>query len=137
MARTALTAVTAARSGGTALGAGATPDATNGNVYASPGPFKSEIIIHNADASPHSVIVRASGYQGAPTGAANSGYVTDQYQPFAQASAGDLTFPVAATSYAVLGTLEGDRFAQADGSLWLDWSASTSMTVFVKQSPVL
>ena len=37
------------------------------------------------------LIVRASGYQGTPTGAANSGYVTGQYQPFATASTGDLT----------------------------------------------
>jgi hypothetical protein len=136
MARTALTAVTSARNGGTALGAGATPDATNGNIYAA-GPFKAEFIIHNADSSPHTVIARASGYQGVPGGAANSGYVTGQYQPFAAAASGDLSFIVAATSYAVLGPLDGDRFAQADGSLWLDWTASTSVTVFVKQSPVL
>jgi hypothetical protein len=136
MARTALTAVTGNRNGGTALGTGATPDATNGNIYAA-GPFKAEVIIHNADSSAHTVIVRASGYQGVPGGAANSSYVSGQYQPFAQASAGDLSFAVAATSYAVLGPLDGDRFAQPDGSLWLDWSASTSVTVFVKQSPVL
>jgi hypothetical protein len=135
MARTALIAVTGVRNGGTALGAGATPDATNGNIYAA-GPFKAEVIIHNADSSAHSVILRAGGYQGVPTGAANSGYITDQYQPFAQASVGDLTVAVAATSYTVL-TLESDRFTQPDGSLWLDWSASTSMTVWVKQSPRL
>jgi hypothetical protein len=135
MARTALTAVAGVRSGGTALGAGATPDATNGNIYAA-GPFKAEILIHNADSSAHSVIVRAGGYQGVAGGAANSGYVTDQYQPFAQASAGDLTVSVAATSYTVL-TLESDRFTQPDGSLWLDWPASTSMTVWVKQAPTL
>lgn len=135
MARTALIAVTGVRNAGTALGAGATPDATNGNIYAA-GPFKAEVIIHNADSSAHSVIVRAGGYQGVPTGAANSGYITDQYQPFAQASVGDLTVAVAATSYTVL-TLETDRFTQPDGSLWLDWSASTSVTVWVKQSPRL
>jgi hypothetical protein len=135
MARTPLTAVTAVRSGGTPLGAGATPDATNGNVYPA-GPFKAEVIIHNADSSAHSVIARAGGYQGVASGAANSGYVTDQYQPFAQASVGDLSFSVAATSYAVL-TLESDRFTQPDGSLWLDWTASTSMTVYIKQGPTL
>lgn len=135
MARTALTAVTAVRNGGTALGAGATPDATNGNIYAA-GPFKAEVVIHNADSSAHSVIVRAGGYQGLPGGAANSGYVTDQYQPFAQASAGDLSVSVAATSFTVL-NLDSSRFTQPDGSLWLDWSASTSMTVYVKQSPTL
>jgi len=137
MARTALTAVTSVRNGGTALGAGATPDATNGNIYASPGPFKSEVIIHNGDSSAHTVIVRAGGYQGTAAGAANSSYVTDQYQPFAEASAGDLSVSVAATSYTVLAQLDGDRFAQPDGSLWLDWSASTSMTVWVKQTGTL
>jgi hypothetical protein len=137
MARTALTAVTSVRNGGTPLGAGATPDATNGNIYASPGAFKSEVIIHNADSSPHTVIVRAGGYGGVATGAANSGYTTDEYQPFAGASAGDLSVIVAATSFTVLTSLDGDRFGQSDGSLWLDWSASTSMTVWVRQSPVL
>lgn len=137
MTRQALTAVTAVRNGGVSLGAGATPDVTDGNFYPSPGPFKSEFIVHNADSSAHTVIVRAGGYQGVPGGAANSGYVTGQYQPFAQASAGDMSFIVAATSFAVIGPLDGDRFSQPDGSVWLDWSANTSMTVWVRQSPVL
>jgi hypothetical protein len=136
MARTPLTAAAAVRNGGTPLGNGATPDATNGNIYA-PGPFKAEFIIHNADSSPHSVIVRSGGYQGVPGGAANSGYVTDQYQPFAGASAGDVTVVVAATSYLMLRQLDGSRFAQADGSVWLDWTANTSMTVYVVQGQVL
>lgn len=137
MARTPLTAVASVRSGGTPLGAGATPDATNGNIYASPGPFKSEVLIHNADSSAHSVIIRASGYAGTAAGAANSSYATGQYQPYAEASTGDLTVSVAATSYLALTGLDGDRFAQQDGSLWLDWTASTSMTVWVRQSAVL
>ena len=73
MARTALYSAQSVRNSGTPLGAGATPDATNGNIYANPGPFKSEIFIHNGDSSAHNVIVRASGYAGVATGAANSG----------------------------------------------------------------
>jgi hypothetical protein len=137
MARTALYSAQSVRNSGTPLGAGATPDATNGNIYANPGPFKSEIFIHNGDSSAHNVIVRASGYAGVATGAANSGATGTQYQPFAEASVGDLTVTIAATSYLVLASLEGDRFAQSDGSLWLDWSASTSITVWIRQGPYL
>jgi hypothetical protein len=136
-ARTALTAQAAVRNGGVLLTGGATPDATNGNIVASPGAFHADIIIYNGDNSSHSVIVRATGYAGLPTGAGNSGYTTDQYQPFAEASAGDLTFAVTATTYAFVGPLDTDRFGQSDGSLWLDWTASTSVLVWVIQKPYM
>jgi hypothetical protein len=137
-ARTALTAVQLSRVGGVAQGAGATPDATNGNSAVSPGPFRSIIIVKNADGSSHSCIIRASGYAGVPTGAANSGYVAGQYQPYATASRGDLTVVVTNGTSQVI-DLEGDdeRFTQPDGSLWLDWTASTSMTVWILQRPYL
>jgi len=136
MARTALSVITLTRDAGTILGSGATPDATNGNIVAGPvGPFRLTILVLNADSSNHNLIVRASGYAGAATGAANASYATGQYQPFAQASVGDLTVTCAHTSggYTLIEHLTSDRFAQPDGSLWLDWSASTSMTVWVAQ----
>lgn len=140
MARTALTPVSLTRNAGSSLGTGATPDATNGNIVAGPvGPFHLGILVLNADSANHNLIVRAGGYQGSATGAANSGYVTGQYQPFAQASVGDLTISCLHTGggYTLIEALETDRFSQADGSLWLDWAASTSMTVWVFQKPYM
>lgn len=139
-ARTALTPVQLARNAGSSLTAGATPDAVNGNIVAGPvGAFKLGILILNADSANHSLIIRAGGYQGVPGGAANSGYITDQYQPFAQASVGDLTVVCAHTGggYTLIEALENDRFSQQDGSLWLDWTASTSMTVWTFQKPYM
>jgi hypothetical protein len=137
MARTALTAVQLANVGGVNAGAGVAPDATNGNIVVSPGPFRSLIVVYNTGSSA-SLYIRASGYQGTPTGAANSGYVTAQYQPFATASTGDLTVTLGASVYTVV-DLEQDpeRFTQSDGSLWLDWSTSTDITVLMLQRPYM
>lgn len=139
-ARTALTPVQLSRNAGSSLGAGVTPDATNGNIVAGPvGPFHLGILVLNADSANHSLIIRAGGYSGVPSGAANSGYVTGQYQPFASASTGDLTVTCLHTGggYTIIESLETDRFTQADGSLWLDWSASTSMTAWIIQRPYM
>lgn len=140
MARTALTPVSLSLNAGANLTVGATPDATNGNIVAGPvGPFHLGILVLNADSANHSLIIRASGYAGAATGAGNASYATDQYQPFAQASVGDLTIVCAHTTggYTLIEKLETDRFTQADGSLWLDWTASTSMTVWTFQKPYM
>jgi hypothetical protein len=132
MARTVLTALQLPGVGG-ASAALAAPDATNGNIIASPGPFKALIVVTNTG-SAQSLYVRAGGYQGVPTGAANSGYVIDQYQPIATASIGDLTVALAADETTVV-DLDQDtgRFTQADGSVWLDWSAATAPTVLAVQ----
>jgi hypothetical protein len=139
MARTVLTAAQLpSYAGGVNAGAGVVPDHTNGNIVASPGPFRSLIVVSNTG-SAVSLIVRASGYQGTPTGAANSGYVTGQYQPFATASIGDLTVSCTADVTTVV-DLEGDteRFTQSDGSMWLDWAAATTdLLVWVAQRPYM
>lgn len=138
--RTALIPVQLGRDGGSGIGNGATPDAVNGNIVAGPvGAFHLGILVLNADSSNHNLIIRAGGYQGVPSGAANSGYLTDQYQPFAAASVGDLTVTCAHTGggYTLIESLTTDRFSQQDGSLWLDWVASTSMTVWVWQKPYM
>lgn len=141
MARTALSVVQATtRNTGYNLGAGVTPDATNGNIVAGPvGPFNLSILVYNADSANHTMILRASGYAGAATGAANASYAINQYQPFAQASIGDVSVTCAHTTggYTSFEALVTDQFAQSDGSLWIDWSASTSMTVWVWQRPYM
>jgi hypothetical protein len=137
MARTALTAALLPNNGGVSAGAGVIPDHTNGNIYASPGPFKSEIIVANAG-SAINLIVRASGYQGVPAGAANSAYTTDQYQPYATASIGDLTVSLTANATTVVAfERDAERFTQPDGSLWLDWGTATNLLVFLVQHPYM
>jgi hypothetical protein len=141
MSRTALTVTQlTTRDTGVNLGAGVTPDATNGNIVAGPiGAWHLTILVLNADSSNHTLIARAGGYAGAATGAANASYGVDQYQPFAQASVGDLSVTCAHTTggYTLIESLTTDRYAQSDGSLWLDWSASTSLTVWVIQKPYM
>ena len=50
---------------------------------------------------------------------------------FEQSSSGDLAVVVAATSTQAVQINNNGRFQQADGSLSLDWDASTSVTVWV------
>jgi hypothetical protein len=135
MARTVLTATPMLGVGGVSGGAGVEPDHTNGNIVPSPGPFRSIIVVTNSGSSVN-LIIRASGYQGVPAGAANSGYTTDQYQPFATASAGDLTVALAANATTFV-DLEVDtgRFTQGDGSMWLDWGTVTNLLCWVAQRP--
>ena len=137
MSRTAFSAIQLDNVGGVNAGAGVVPDHTNGNIIVSPGPFKVVIVVANSGSAVN-LIVRASGYQGTPTGAANSGYVTGQYQPFATASTGDLTVSLTADVTTVV-TFEQDeeRFTQSDGSLWLDWGTDTDLLVWVLQRPYL
>ena len=81
-----------------------------------------------------SLLVRASGYAGVATGAANASYVTAQYQPIMSASIGDLTVTLAASETTVVSLVQDvGRFTQADGSLWLDWSTASGLTVAVYQ----
>jgi hypothetical protein len=117
-------------------------DATNGNylpftIGSSYGPYSTVLIVANADSASHNVILRASGYTGLPGDAANSGLVAPQNTVFTQSSVGDLTITVANGTTRYIGPFTTDRFTQADGSLWFDWSAATSMTVIVQQFPVI
>ncbi len=133
MARTVLTATQLPNNGGISVGAGVVPDHTNGNIVASPGPFRSLIIVQNSSSAVN-LIVRASGYQGTPTGAANSGYITGQYQPFATASIGDLTVSLTANVTTVVDfETDEERFTQPDGSMWLDWGTTTNLLAWVVQ----
>jgi len=137
MARTVLTATQLPNVGGVSAGAGVEPDHTNGNIVASPGPFRSLVVVQNSSTAVN-LIVRASGYQGTPTGAANSSYTTDQYQPFATASIGDLTVSLTANATTVVDfEQDSERFTQADGSLWLDWGTVTNLLVWILQRPYM
>jgi hypothetical protein len=118
-----------------------TPDAANGNVLpfapaGTPptfGPFHVVLVVTNADTAAHTLIIRGSGYTGAAAGAANSGLPSPANTVFTQGSLGDASYAVAASSTQYIGPLTTDRFVQPNhttgGDLWLDWTASTSMTV--------
>lgn len=143
MARTAITTGLAGLSydAGTLAPSAQSADATNGNyvpdtVGSSYGPFKTVLIVANGDSSPHTVILRGSGYTGAANGAANSGIPSPQNTVFTQSTVGDLSVAVANGTTQYIGPFTTDRFAQPDGSLWIDWSAATSMTITVLQLPV-
>ena len=138
MSRTALTPLVAVRNGGVVLGAGtAGAPAGTGMIVPSPGPYRLEVQVAIAGAAPVNVIFRASGYQGLASGAVNSGYLTGQYQPFADASAGDLSVAVSSSTTQLFTDLETDRFAQADGSLWIDVSLATYVTIWTIQRPYM
>lgn len=130
-ARTALTTEKLVRDGGVAQSAGATPDASNGNTVAFPGPFSVLIVVKNADSGSHTCTVRAGGSGVTASGGAAAAV------PFAQATVGDLVVTVANGTTQIIQIDTTDRFTQKDGSLSLDWSASTSMTVWVYQLPYL
>jgi hypothetical protein len=137
MARTALSATQLPNVGGANVGAGVAPDHTNGNILASPGPFRSLLIVSNSGSSA-SLIIRASGYQGVASGAANASYVTGQYQPYATASIGDLTVTLAASVTTVVDLgVDAERFTQNDGSVWFDWSTASGLLVFAVQRQYL
>lgn len=143
MARTALTPVQLAADAGVAQGASGTVDATNGNVVSlnvagSPatfGPFQVLLVVANADTVSHNVIIRGAGYTGAANGAVNSGIPSPQNTVFTQGTLGDLSVTVANATTQVIGPFTTDRFVNG-GALWIDWSASTSMSVWVYQIPV-
>ena len=115
VARIALTPITAVRGGGVALGVGTSAAvASTGMIVNGPvGAFHLELQVANGTSSPVNVIIRASGYQGTPGQAANSGYLTDQYQPYAAASAGDLVVAVAANATVLITDLDTGRFSRS------------------------
>lgn len=78
--------------------------------------------------------VRASG--SGPDASGNAQSVTPQNTVFTQATMGDLVFSIPAGETVVCPPLTSDRFSQStDGSLSLDWSASTSMLVWAMYLP--
>jgi|ERR1700722_7902259 len=135
-ARTAITPVQLSRDTVNALGAGHTPDASNGNTIASPGAFKCKLIILNGDTATHTVTIRATGNGVTATGATQVSPAPSN-TVYTQSTLGDLVATLAAGAYYEVGPLTSDRFFQADGSLSIDWSASTSITFWAVQEPVV
>lgn len=134
-ARTVLTPIALVRDTGNVLGAGTTPDAANGNTVAA-GPFKLRLLVHNGDSAAHTVTVRATGNGVTAAGAAQVSPAPSN-TVFAQSTLGDLVVSVAAGAYTEIGPLTTDRFTQADGSLSIDYSASTSVAVWAIQNPIV
>jgi|SRR5450756_253582 len=134
-ARTALTPLMLNRDSGNVLGAGSTPDATNGNTVAA-GPFRLKLLVLNGDTAAHTVTVRATG-NGVTASGATQVNPAPSSTVFAASTQGDLVVTVAAGAYNEIGPLTSDRFQQADGSLSVDWSASTSVKVWAIQDPIV
>lgn len=125
-------------------------DSTNGNILpfaptptSGPptfGPFKILLAVTNGGTGAITVIVRASGYTGTPSGAANSGIPSPGNTVFTQATVGDLSVSVAASATQYIGPFTTDRFVQPNnvngGDLWVDYSGSTSVTVSALLLPV-
>lgn len=143
MARTAITTglLALGRDGGALAPSAQAADASNGNIVpfttgSSYGAFGTILKVDNADSAPHTVIIRGSGYTGAANGAANSGIASPQNTVFTQSTVGDLSVVVTNGTTRYIGPFTTDRFSQSDGTLWIDWSAGTSMTITVLQNPV-
>jgi hypothetical protein len=143
MARTAIAAGLASigRDTSTLAPSAQSADATNGNyipftVGSTYGAYSTVLIVANGDSASHNVILRSSGFTGAAGDAANSGIASPQNTVFTQSTVGDLSVTVANGTTRYIGPFTTDRFTQADGSLWIDWSAATSMTIIVMQFPV-
>jgi len=132
-ARTALTPSMLSQDGSIADPAGTSiAGLVAGGAYVAdpPGPNKTFLRVANSDSGgPHTVTVRAGGNGNTAAGAANPGV------PFTQATVGDLAESVAASSTAWVGPLTTDRFCQADGALYIDFSSGFTGTVTVFQEP--
>src|ERR1700729_1041540 len=115
--------------GAAVLGAGTAVASTM--TVASPGAYKLYVQVLNGSGASFNVTVRARNNGVDANGNAQSG----DYQPMAQASRGDLVIAVANGATAFIGPLTLDRFQQADGSLSLDFSATTSSKVWAIQRP--
>lgn len=126
-ARTAVTPIVLTRDTAGVLGAG-TAVASTMTIASG---FKTQVQILNGAGSSFNVTVRARGNGVDATGAAQ----TTGYQPMAQASIGDLVFAVANGATAILSPVTLDRFQQADGSISIEFSATTSSKIWAIKLP--
>lgn len=107
-------------------------DHSNGNTVAA-GPFKVVLIVDNANSTgTNTVTIRSTGSGVTASGATATG---DPDFVFAQASRGDNVVTLNNSAYNVIPLMDTDRVTQLDGSLSLDWSTGTSLTVAVVQYP--
>ena len=138
MARTQATVVALVHDGSVAKGAALTPH-TAGDYVAAGTVNSANIgrmmveVVNGTTAG--TLTVRAPGNGVTVAGAAQvSPYPSNAV--LAQGSVGDLSLSwgtVAGTT--IVGPFTSDRFTQADGNLYLDWSTATGVTYFVTQYP--
>jgi hypothetical protein len=132
-ARTVITPVALAPDAFTLQGSSGTVDHTNGNTIPDPGPNHLVLIVENGGTAARTLTIRASGSGVDASGNAQS---TPPWETvFAQATRGDLVVTLAASDTYVSPPLTTDRFTQPDGSLSLDWDATTSVSVWAFTLP--
>lgn len=116
---------------------GSANSAHSGGEYisgASIDPRKLTIVVVNGDSASHTVTIRASGNGNNTAGTAQVSPVPSS-TVFTQSTLGDLVVTVANGTTQVIKLTTSDRFLQPDGNIYLDWSATTSMTYYVYASP--
>lgn len=119
MARDAVSITSLALSGGTAEAAGTTIVVANGaNIAAAGETARLLLVVKNTNASDRVVTIKAG-----------------VNPPAALAGQGDLAVTVAATSGVQFITLESARFAQADGSINVDFAASMTGSLAAYRLP--
>jgi hypothetical protein len=91
---------------------------------------KITLVVVNGDSANHNVIVRATGNGNTVAGTAQTSPVPAS-TVFTQSTLGDLTVTVPAGTTQVVRPSTSDRYAQTDGNVYVDWSATTSMTYYV------
>lgn len=134
-ARTQANVVALVTDGGVAQGAA--NSAHSGGEYISGATAalrKVILVVVNGDSANHNVIVRATGNGNNVAGAAQTSPVPSS-TVFTQSTLGDLTVTVPAGTTQALVPSTSDRYEQTDGNMYIDWSATTSMTYYVYARP--
>lgn len=118
MARTAITTQQLVRNGSILKAAGTAVDQPNGMVITKAKFKKLSLEVANSAGSPFNIILRAGVY------------------PVASMQAqGDLTIAVTNATTRLIGPLDSAKFAQADGSLNIDFGAGFTGTIIAYEYP--
>lgn len=113
MARTVVPHTAHVAGGSTTTRAYAAADAANGMAFPYPVDGKSIFVVKNGDVAAKTVTVKE----------------------VVASAAGDLIINVAAGTEVSVGPLESARFKQADGNVYVNFSAATSVTVAAHKLP--
>jgi hypothetical protein len=131
-ARTVLTPIQLVADAATAI---APVAAASAMTVPAPGPYRLTLQVLNGSGAAITVTVRASGSGNDAAGNAQVNPAPSN-TVYTQATTGDLVVSVPATTGNVeIPLVTTDRFAQADGSLSLDFSAITTVTVAAVRRP--
>ena len=133
-ARTVVTPLSLVKDSSVAQGSSFTVDAVNGNVILAPGPWKILLVVTNGDSSSHTCTIRATG-NGVNAAGSSQTSPAPSNTVFTQSTLGDLVVTVTNGTTRIIGPFTLDRYAQTDGSMSIDWSASTSMTAWAYLLP--